>query len=339
MTRVDDTFTLFISLVIEAFPFLLMGVLLSSALLVFVDEGQLIKRLPKHPVFGSLAGSCIGFMFPVCECGNVPVARRLLLQRMPISVAIGFLLAAPTINPIVIWSTWVAFRDQPELVGFRVLFSLMVAVVVACIFSVQKDSTVLLQPTLAKQMKYYAKESRPRATSASSGSNLLESGNFLLNQGQAVPLETIPQTTTAQASSGLSQRRFKPFLDNVTQELRELGGILVLGSAIAASIQSFTPRDVILSLGESPLTSITVMMIIGGLISICSTVDAFFALSFSASFTSSSLLAFLVFGPMIDLKSVGLLLSIFKARMVFYLFAIAAQLIFLLSLSHSYIIG
>lgn len=338
MNQLSNTFTLFLSLLVEAFPFLLMGVILSSLILIFIDEASLVQSLPKNPILGALMGSVIGFLFPVCECGNVPVARRLLLQRIPISVAIGFLLAAPTINPIVIWSTWVAFRGQPQIVGLRILFSLIVAIVISCIFSVQNDVKELLQPTLAKQLQYYSKE--VSSTSSEKSSPLLQSGTFLLSSaGQPVPFssttESVPKTKNL--SYFLKKFNFKVFLDNMTQELRELGGILVVGSAFAASIQVFTPREIILGLGESPIMSILVMMLLAGLISICSTVDAFFALSFASTFTTSSLLAFLVFGPMIDLKSVGLLLSVFKPRIVFYLFIIAAQLIFVLTLTSYYL--
>lgn len=336
MKPLANSFTLFLSLIVEAFPFLLMGVILSSLLLLFINEAKLIQIAPKNPVLGALMGSLIGFLFPVCECGNVPVARRLLLERVPVSVAIGFLLAAPTINPIVIWSTWIAFRDQPEIIGLRVLFSLIVAVVISCIFSVQKDVKVLLQPGLGRQLQYIAPK-RGRGT-IKEETSLLQSGTFLLNaSGQPIPFESISQTNPA--LNPAKNLRWQAFLNNLTQELRELGGILILGSAIAAGIQVFTPRELILGLGQSPVSSILVMMTLGGLISICSTVDAFFALSFSATFTTSSLLAFLVFGPMIDLKSVGLLLSVFKPRIIFYLFAIAAQLIFLLTLGYSYLFG
>jgi len=97
-------------------------------------------------------------------------------------------------------------------------------------------------------------------------------------------------------------------------------------------VQVFVPRDLILSLGQSPITSILAMILLAGVVSICSTVDSFFALSFASTFTSGSLVAFLVFGPMIDLKGVGLMLSIFKPRAIFYLFALAAQLTFILTL-------
>jgi len=330
MNQLSNSFTLFLSLIVEAFPFLLMGIILSSLLLLFIDDSKLLQSLPKNPVLGALMGSLVGFLFPVCECGNIPVARRLLLQQVPISVAIGFLLAAPTINPIVIWSTWVAFRDQPEIVVLRLLFSLLVAIIISCIFSVQKDVKIILQPSLAKQIKYPPKKTNTNQPS------LLQSGTFLLNQGtQAIPFETIPKTSNNTLFS--NPLKLQLFLNNITQELRELGSILILGSAVAAGIQTFTPRELILALGQTPVSSILVMMVLGGLISICSTVDAFFALSFSATFTASSLLAFLVFGPMIDLKSVGLLLSVFKPRIIFYLFAIAAQLIFILTLGYSYL--
>lgn len=330
MNQLSNSFTLFLSLIVEAFPFLFMGVVLSSLLLVLMDDTKLIPSLPKNPVLGALMGSFIGFLFPVCECGNVPVARRLLLQQVPISVAIGFLLAAPTINPIVIWSTWIAFRDQPEIVALRILFSLLVAVIISCVFAVQTDVKVMLQPTLAKQLTDHRKDNPPNQPT------LLQSGTFLLNQtSQPVRLDTISQMPTNPVLS--PNFKYQLFINNMTQELRELGGILVVGSSVAAGIQAFTPRELILALGQSPVSSILVMMLLGGLISICSTVDAFFALSFSATFTTSSLLAFLVFGPMIDLKSVGLLLSVFKPRILIYLLAMSAQLIFLLTLGHNYL--
>ncbi|WP_172968228.1 permease, partial [Microcystis aeruginosa] len=139
MSQLQNAFTLFLSLLVEAMPFLLLGVILSSILLIFVDERRLVALMPRNAVLGAFVGGCIGFLFPVCECGNVPVARRLLVQGMPNAVAVSFLLAAPTINPIVIWSTWVAFRDQPEIVFYRVIFSLFIATVIGIIFSIQKD--------------------------------------------------------------------------------------------------------------------------------------------------------------------------------------------------------
>ena len=90
MTQLNNGITLFFSLLVEAMPFLLIGVLFSSVLLLFVDEQKLLAIMPKNVVLAALAGSLIGFMFPVCECGNIPVARRLLMKGAPSAVAIGF---------------------------------------------------------------------------------------------------------------------------------------------------------------------------------------------------------------------------------------------------------
>lgn len=339
MNQLNNAFTLFLSLLVEAMPFLLLGVLLSGLLLLFVDERKLVDAMPRNPLLGAIVGSCGGFLFPVCECGNVPVARRLLLQGAPAPVAIGFLLAAPTINPIVIWSTWVAFRDQPEIVVLRVLFSLGIATLVACVFSAQADLRPLLQPNLTRSMllgksdKTVDRKSYDREQD--SISPLLQSGSFLLGQ----PGTPIRMDASVLQGSLAAVKPTKPLtekllllLENTVQELRELGGVLVLGSAIAAIIQVAAPREIILSLGQGPVTSILAMMLLAAVVSICSTVDSFFALAFASAFTSGSLLAFLVFGPMIDLKAIGLMLSVFKTRAIIYIFALAAQLTFLLTL-------
>lgn len=327
MNQLNNGFTLFLSLLVEAIPFLLIGVLFSGILLLFVDERWLIAKLPKNPLLGALIGSMVGFLFPVCECGNVPVARRLLMQGVPAPVAIGFLLAAPTINPIVIWATWTAFRDQPEMVVLRVVFSLAIATLIGWVFSSQADLRPLLQPAVAASWKFNQKQSESKP-------KLLQSGTYWLGEpGNPVLDATVLQATLAATNADKPlAHRLQLLLDNTVQELRELGAVLVIGSAIAAAIQVLVPRDVILSLGGGEITSILTMMLLAGLVSICSTVDSFFALSFASTFTTGSLLAFLVFGPMIDLKGIGLLLSIFKSRAVFYLFALAAQLTFLFTL-------
>lgn len=331
--RLNNAFTLFLSLLVEAMPFLLLGVLFSGLLLLFIDERQLIAKLPKNPLLGALVGSMIGFLFPVCECGNVPVARRLLMQGVPAPVAIGFLLAAPTINPIVIWATWTAFRDQPEIVVLRVVFSLAIATILGWVFSAQANLQPLLQPALAARLIALRSESLVQRQIETP--ELLRAGTYwLAESGQPVRMDatTLQATLAATPSTKLLSDRLQLLLDNTVQELRELGAVLILGSALAAVVQVLVPREVILSLGSGSITSIITMMVLAGLVSICSTVDSFFALSFASTFTSGSLLAFLVFGPMVDIKGIGLMLSIFKPRALIYLFTLVAQLTFLLTL-------
>jgi uncharacterized protein len=334
-TQLNNAFTLFLSLLVEAIPFLLLGVLFSNLLLFFVDERRLIQFLPKNPFLAALAGSSMGLLFPVCECGNVPVARRLLMQGVSPAVAIGFLLAAPTINPIVFWATWTAFRDQPEILVYRIGISLVIATTIAWIFSAQADMRPLLQANVTRMMP------RPRPAAAvavaaggdsglSSGASLLQSGTYWA--GQSASAEELAPAVLSGADSLANKplaAKLQLVLESMIQELRELGAVLVIGSAIAAVIQVFVPRELILGLGQGPVTSVLAMMGLAVVVSICSTVDSFFALSFSSIFTTGSLLAFLVLGPMIDLKGIGLMLSIFKPRAIVYLFVLAAQMTFL----------
>ena len=340
LVQLNTGFTLFLSLLVEAVPFLLIGVAFSSLLMFFVDERSLIGVLPKNAFLGALIGSLIGLLFPVCECGNVPVARRLLVQGAPTAVSIGFLLAAPTINPVVFWATWIAFRGQPEVVFMRVGFTLLIATLVGWVFSYQKDIRPFLQATVARSRFREEPQTNPSLSSGmggaaprSDGLDLLRGGTFIQgagNMGEALRIDT-PMAQRLVANPALEQRmdsKLAMAAENMMRELRELGAVLVMGSAIAATVQVAVPRETILGLGQGVITSILAMMILAAVVSICSTVDSFFALSFASTFTTGSLLAFLIFGPMIDLKNIGLLLTVFTRKAVFYLFALSGLMCF-----------
>lgn len=337
MNQLNNALTLFFSLLVEAMPFLLLGVLFSSLLMLFVDERKLVAMVPRNPLLAAFAGSLIGFLFPVCECGNVPVARRLIVQGAPASMAIGFLLAAPTVNPIVFWATWTAFRDQPEVVFLRIGFTLIIAAIIGTVFSTQADLRPLMQPSVARVMpspEWQAASRSSRSTTANP-STLLQSGTFWIGQSTPPLSPETADLTSIAANPALSRpfsERLRLVLDNVVQEFRELGGVLIMGAMIASIIQVAVPRELVLSLGQGTITSIVAMMLLACIVSICSTVDSFFALSFASTFTSGSLLAFLVFGPMIDLKNIALLWSVFRTRAIVYLFLLSAQLTFLLAL-------
>ena len=101
--------TRFLGIFIEAVSFLLLGTLISGLIAVFVNNDDIARLMPHNPIAATLVGSMLGFIFPVCECGVVPVTRRLYQKGLPVSVGITFLLAAPVMNPIVLASTYAAF--------------------------------------------------------------------------------------------------------------------------------------------------------------------------------------------------------------------------------------
>ncbi|GIE31675.1 permease [Actinoplanes italicus] len=120
--------TVFVSVLVQAVPFLVFGVLLSAVIAVFVPRSFWARALPRHPALAVPAASVAGVVLPGCECGAVPIAGSLIRRGVTPAAALAFLLAAPAINPIVLTATAVAFPGNPEMVLARGLASLVVAV-------------------------------------------------------------------------------------------------------------------------------------------------------------------------------------------------------------------
>ncbi|HLF01247.1 MAG TPA: permease, partial [Anaerolineales bacterium] len=144
--RLSTFTTIFLGIFIEATPFLLLGTLGSGLVEVYFDQNQLHRLIPRNPIAGAIVGSLLGLFFPVCECGVVPLARRLFKKGLPISVGVAFLLAAPVVNPIVIASTAAAFGVGPILF-LRVGLTLLIAVTTGLVFAAQPRPEKLLNAT------------------------------------------------------------------------------------------------------------------------------------------------------------------------------------------------
>ncbi|MBB4960641.1 permease [Micromonospora polyrhachis] len=127
--RLQTWTTVFVSVMVQAVPFLVFGVVLSAVIAVFVPRSFWAKALPRHPALAVPVASCAGVVLPGCECGSVPIAGSLIRRGVTPAAALAFLLAAPAINPIVLAATAVAFPNNPELVAARAGASLVVAMV------------------------------------------------------------------------------------------------------------------------------------------------------------------------------------------------------------------
>ncbi|MFN8465195.1 MAG: permease [Caldilineaceae bacterium] len=280
--------TIFLGIFIEAVPFLLAGSIVSGLIAVFVDQAWIDRYMPRRALVGSLAGGLMGIVFPVCECGVVPVVRRLFGKGLPISTGIAFLLAAPAINPVAIFSTYMAFGFGPILWG-RILFSYVIAVTVGYLFSRAEPAEVLL-PEVSQ--------------------SYCDACCAVHASGHG-PQEDVP----------------KPRLDARMNQAMRLAGddffdmarYLVVGSMLAAVTQTLIPQTLLLNVGQGPLISVLVMVALAFVLSICSTVDAFLARAFATTFTTGSVVSFLVFGPMVDIKSTIMFLGVFRRRTVGYL--------------------
>jgi uncharacterized membrane protein YraQ (UPF0718 family) len=309
LERLATTWALFQALLVEAMPFLLIGVAISSLARWLSPGGAWVRKLPAHPLLGPLTGAALGFALPACECGNVPVARRLLASGAPLATAMGFLFAAPVLNPIVLASTWAAFPDQPWLLAARPLGALVIALALATLLR-QLPEGQLLTPALLEER---------RLTQPLNRVSLLERRSGLIG------------TDSAPDPSPLPSRRppLAEVLGHGSTEFLDLALLLVLGCAIAALVQTAVPRAWLLAVGGAPTLSILSLMLLSLVVSVCSSVDAFLALGFAAQVTPGALLAFLLLGPVIDLKLVGLFSVLLKPRAIL-LTAVAAGLVVLL---------
>jgi hypothetical protein len=118
----------------------------------------------------------------------------------------------------------------------------------------------------------------------------------------------------------------------------EMVRYLIIGSTLAAGMQTVIPQSTLIGLANSPLQSILVMVTLAFVLSVCSTVDAFLALAFSNSFPPAAILAFLVFGPMVDVKSALMFSGVYRRRPVIYLILLPLTMSILAALA-LYLLG
>jgi hypothetical protein len=298
--RLQGFTTVFLGIFIEALPFLLAGVLVSSVLHFAISAERLQRFTPRNPVLAALSGGLLGLALPVCECGSIPAARRLLQKGVALPVGIAFVLAAPVINPIVIISTAVAFGGW-EMVAWRVGLTLLFAVTIGVLIGTAVSPAAVLARGVLADPDDHAHDHDHTCD---------------------------PTCQHDHTHDTAESDRLRRILAHARGEFFEMGRFLVLGALLAAALQTLIPQQPLLALGSGPVVSVLVLMGLAVLLSVCSTVDSFIALSFVNTFTPGAVLAFLVFGPMIDIKSTLMLTTTFRRRIV----AAIALLCFQLSL-------
>ena len=246
----------FSSLLVEALPFILLGALASAAIEVFVPQSAFarIARLPRPLQLP--AAAMAGVAFPVCECGSVPVARRLVAKGLAPSAAVTFMLAAPILNPVVVASTFVAYRGRDALwtmVLGRMGLGCVVAIAVGWMVGNARKEDLL----------------RPGAADDGDRSD--------------------------------DEPRWSRFFGHLSGDFVFMATFLVMGAALAATMQTFVPQSVIGGVAGTPVLDLVAMMALAFVLSLCSESDAFVAASF-VQFGPAAQLAFLVFGPTVDMK-------------------------------------
>jgi len=298
MTSFLQLNTIFISMIMEAIPFVLVGVLVSGIIQTFVTEAWIARIMPRNVLLRTCFGCGIGLLFPSCECGIVPITRRLVMKGMPLNAGVAFMLSGPIVNPIVLFATFIAFGNDWRMVGIRAGLAIAVAFCVSLAVAF-----LFREPQFRGGVAPAASDDRYAAPVAAALEPAL------------VPAASPKPTVRAKLSSVVAHG---------IDEFFDVGKYLVIGAFLAAAMQTYIPTSYLLHLGSDPLKASLVMIVLAFVMSVCSEADAFIASSFRSSFTVGSLSAFMVFGPMIDIKNTLMLLSAFRTKFVVTLIALVA---------------
>jgi uncharacterized protein len=307
----------FISIVYEAMPFIVLGVLLAGLLEEFVPQQAIAKVVPRNTLLAIMIGALLGLVFPMCECGIIVVMKRLLRKGLPLSVCVAYMLAGPVINVVVMTSTYVAFAsyDQEgrndvlggpwQVVAWRVGLSYLVAIVTALVvdWQWQRHGKRLLHPSILHGLK-----------------------------------------TGSDDEAGIAKRRWSERLNNITQtslhDFVDILAFLILGAVLAAGGKFIIKESNIQDwLRAAPAVSILLMMGIAILFCLCSEADAFVAANFPLFWPDGSKLAFLVLGPMLDFKLLLMYTRVYRARLIYTIVICLVVQVFAYSMVVEYFFG
>ncbi len=300
----EGVFALMVSAVfLEAAPFLLLGSFLSAISEVFLSPERLSRWIPKGQGLQILSGLSGGLMLPACECGIVPVARRFLLKGVPPRMALAYMLSAPIVNPLVLVSTYVAFQGSVSMVFGRLLMAVgCAATTVLLIRNRQEDIlSVGRDPQEPRHL--------PMAPAAASSDTACGCGCV---------------------HSSLHQRKGVRVFRHAGAEFIEMSKYLLFGAVASSLFKLYLPSDLLEWVGGSAHLSVALMMGLAIVLSVCSEADAFVAASFW-SFNPTAQLAFIVIGPMVDLKLIAAYSSTFDRRTVLILTLVPIILVYGLS--------
>jgi uncharacterized membrane protein YraQ (UPF0718 family) len=309
ISGIDQFIVSFPSIVFEALPFVIIGALISGTLEELLPQKLFARMIPKNRSLAIAGSALLGLIFPMCECGIVPVMRRLLGKGLPLGCAVAYMLAAPVINPVVIASTWAAFSgdrssldglSSMQMVALRTGLSFIVAFIIGNVI------------------------------------NRMAAGG--VQRLIKVPVGSIQLTL---AEDGLEHK--KPWslrLLNIAQvalhDFIDITCFLILGAIIASGMQTFEVVDKSAILLQNPLSAALLMMVIAVLLCLCSEADAFVAANM-VKVPLAGKVSFLVLGPMFDLKLLMMFTRVFKARLIVTIVAWLWVLIFILSVTVHYL--
>jgi len=290
--EIGDFASIFTSIVLEAIPFIILGSFISAIIQTCISEEIITKLIPNASILGYIGAALIGLIFPVCECAIVPITRRLMKKGLPVGVGVTFMLAVPIINPVVIMSTYYAFYDKQAMVIIRTAGGFVAAILIGMIVNdLEENKNCIIIDSI-------------------------ENDNYC--------------TCGCNASLG-NENKFKAIFEHTNREFLDIMSYLIFGAFISSGFQVIVSHGGFNFISENKVLVIIFMMFLGFALSLCSEADAFVGRSFLANYSFSGVAAFLILGPMLDLKNLMMLSGAFKKSFVFKLVITTISVVFIIS--------
>jgi len=287
-----DFASIFTSIVLEAIPFIIIGSFISGIIQIFISEEIIAKLIPNSRILGYLGAALVGLIFPVCECAIIPITRRLIKKGIPVGFGVTFMLAVPIINPVVIMSTYYAFYDKQAMVILRTVGGFIGAILIGIIVnSLEVNKHSIIL-------------------------NSVENDNY--------------------CSCGCNdyfgnKNKFKAIFEHTNREFLDISRYLIFGAFISSGFQVMVSHGGFNFISDNKVVVIIFMMFLGFALSLCSEADAFVGRSFLANYSVSGVAAFLILGPMLDLKNLIMLYGTFKKSFVLKLAIVTISIVFIIS--------
>lgn len=281
MTTLNKFYTVFISILIEGIPFILIGSFVSALIQIYVSKEFIIKVFPHNIFLSCIIAAFAGIVFPICDCGTIPVVKGFIRKKVPTAACITFLLSAPIVNPIAIISTMYAFQDMKSVVIYRILSGIIIAILIGLI------------------MHFFTRDNP----------------NILKTNTDPLSCECSICSDSYEYSKASIDTLINIFF-HTSDEFFNIGKFMIMGAFISSIFQTIVSFDRNLYFPNDNRTSLLIMILLAFLLSVCSTSDAFIAKGFLKLFSLNSVMGFLVVGPMLDIKNTLMLFGNFKKTFV-----------------------
>jgi uncharacterized membrane protein YraQ (UPF0718 family) len=328
----------FISIVLEAIPFMLIGSLVGGLIEAFISRERLVTVLPQRGWLTVCLAAGLGLIFPVCECAVVPVVRRLLGKGLPLPAAIAYLLGGPIVNPIVASSTALAYAFDWRIVLLRLVCGYALAVAVGLVMGRLFNSATALKdigtggPGADGPCRCGALPSASGPETGGSTENWAVSGARPRHSHCAGGQSHIQMPDDWVDKVGAA-------VNHAMDDFLAVGHYLIIGAFIAALAQTGIERSVFLNLTSIPFLSVALMMALAILLNLCSEADAFIAASFQGLMPIPAQLAFMLTGPTFDLKLLLMYQGIFKRRAILVLAGLILALVLAMGAGFEWLAG